>query len=298
MQRARRAEIESTPVVLEAAISPLRWDVPAQSAAEIASEALACLAAGASIIHHHHDMRLESTDAAQQLIDVGEQVLARYPGALIYTDYLRGRATWDENAHLRPMAEAGVLTMFAVDPGITTFGSFDDDGLPTRTYTDGLKFDEVHEMVKFAKEMNVPMSLGVFEPGHLRWIVSYADRAGFPAGSIIKLYFGGEYMVDRPGVKGLNFGLPPTTGALDVYLSMMQGCPMPWVVSLFGGALLDTELARYALELGGHLRVGVEDAAGMTPLTNAQLVEAAAALATDVGRPVAMVGEALAVLSG
>jgi 3-keto-5-aminohexanoate cleavage enzyme len=292
------AELKSTPVVIEAAISPLRWDAPAQSADEMATEALACLDAGASVIHHHHDMRLAAPDAAQQLIDVGEQVLARHPGTLIYTDYLRGRAAWDENAHLRPMAEAGVLTMFAVDPGITTFGSFDDAGLPTRTYTDGLKFGEVHEMVQFAKQMSVPLSLGVFEPGHLRWIVSYAERAGFPAGSIIKLYFGGEYMVDRPGVKGLNFGLPPTMAALDVYLSMMHGCPMPWIVSLFGGPLLDTELARAALERGGHLRVGIEDAAGMSELSNAQMVAAAVQLANDVGRPVAKIGEARAVWSG
>jgi 3-keto-5-aminohexanoate cleavage enzyme len=290
--------VENNPVVIEAAISPLRRDVPVQSADEMAAQAMACLAAGAGIIHHHHDMRLDPPEAAQQLVEVGEQILAAYPTPLIYTDYLTGRAAWEENAHLRPMAEAGVLTMFAIDPGITTFASFDTDGLPTRTYTDGLKFSEAHEMVEFAKEMRVPMSLGVFEPGHLRWIVAYSQRAGFPPGSIIKLYFGGEHMVDRHRTKGLNFGLPPTTGALDVYRSMMEGCHLPWIVSLFGDALLDSPLARYALEQGGHLRVGIEDAAGMTDMTNPEIVAAAVELANQVARPAAMGDQVRSTLAG
>jgi hypothetical protein len=277
---------DDAPLVIEAAISPLRRGAPAQTATEMAAEGKACLAAGAGVIHHHHDMRLTPEESARQLIEVGEQILADYPSALIYTDYLTGRAAWEENAHLRPMSEAGVLTMFAIDPGITSFPSFDDAGLPTRTYTDGLKFSEAHEMVLFAKEMNVPMSLGVFEPGHLRWIVSYAERAGFPAGTVIKLYFGGGYMVDQVDKKGINFGLPPTPAALDVYRSMMDGCGLPFVVSLFGGSVLDSPLARHALECGGHLRVGIEDAAGQSSLTNAEMVRAAVALAGEVGRPV------------
>lgn len=279
--------IEPRPGVIEAAITPLRWGTPAQSAIEMATEGTACIEAGAGIVHHHHDMRLAPDDAARQLIDVGEQILAAHPSALVYTDYLTGKAARDENTHLRPMAEAGVLTMFAIDPGITTFGSFDDQGLPTRTCTDGLTFAEAHEMVGFAKEVGVPMSLGVFEPGHLRWIIAYAAKAGFPAGTLVKLYFGGEHTVDRPNAKGLNFGLPPSTTALDVYLSMMEGCGLPWIVSLFGDPLLDSLPARHALERGGHLRVGIEDAAGMSPLTDVEMVRATVDLAAPVGRPVA-----------
>lgn len=287
----------SAPAVIEVAISPLRWDIPAQSASEMAAEGIGCLDAGAGIVHHHHDMRLDATDASQQVIEVGEQILAAHPAALIYTDYLTGRAAAEENAHLRPMAEAGVLRMFAIDPGITTFGSFDEAGLPTRTYTDGLKFREAHEMIGFAKEMRVPMSLGVFEPGHLRWILAYGAKVGFPAGSLVKLYFGGEWMVDRVDTKGINFGLPPTTAALDVYLSMMEGSGLPWIVSLFGDSVLDSPLARSTLERGGHLRVGIEDAAGRSSRTNAEMVAAAVALAGSVGRPVARDADVLVALT-
>lgn len=283
-------------VIIEAAISPLRWDAPVQTVDEIVAEATACIDAGAAIVHHHHDMRLAEADAIDALVATADGIQSAHPGTLTYTDYLSAKRAWDENAHLRPMAEARVLTMFAIDPGITTFGSVDDDGLPTRTYTDGLRFDEAHEMIEFSKEIGVPISLGVFEPGHLRWIRTYEERVGFSPGTMIKLYFGGEWRVDQPGTRGINFGLPPTVAALDVYVSMMEGSHLPWIASLFGDSILDSALARATLERGGHLRVGIEDAAGRSELGNAEMVTAAIELAGDVGRTAVTAAEALDVL--
>jgi 3-keto-5-aminohexanoate cleavage enzyme len=290
--------VEGAPVVIEAAISPLRRDLPAQTTAELISEANSCLAAGAGIVHHHHDNRLDPTASAQQMINVSEAVLSSYPSALIYTDYLPGRTAIDEYAHLQPIVEAGVLRMFAVDPGITTFGSVDAEGLPIRTYTDGLKFSEVHELTMFAQQQHVPLSLGVFEPGQLRWIMAYEAKVGFPKGSLIKLYFGGRWMVDQINTPGINFGLPPTKAALDVYRSMMEGSKLAWITSVFGDSMLDSPIARYTLECGGHLRVGIEDAAGQTSLTNAELVTAAVDLAYEVGRPISRPEETLSTLGG
>ena len=285
------------PAIIEAAVSPLRWGAPAQTVEGLVAEADACIRAGAGIVHHHHDMRLAEDAAIEQLVETGRGIQAAHPGTLVYTDYLTGKRAWEENAHLKPMAEAGVLTMFALDPGITTFGSTDPKtGRPTRTYTDGLLFSEVDEMVEFSKQMSAPVSLGVFEPGQLRWIVHYARTVGFSKGSMIKLYFGGGHMVDRPDTLGINFGLPPTRTAVDVYLDMMGDCGLPWTVSLFGDPVLESPLARYALEKGGHLRVGVEDAAIDTGMTNAEMVAAAAALAAEVGRPLATGPAALAAL--
>ena len=284
------------PAVIEVAITPLRWDAPAQTVDTMVAEAIACLDAGAGIVHHHHDMRLDEDAATQQIRAVGAGIQAAHPGTLVYTDYLAGKRAWEENAHLRPMADAGLLTMFAIDPGITTFGSFDSEGLPTRTYLDGLRFDEAHEMIAFSKEFDVPISLGVFEPGHLRWILAYERRVGFSHGTVVKLYFGGDHAVDRPDTPAINFGLPGTPEALDLYLSMMQRSSLPFVVSLFGDPVLDGPLARLALERGGHLRVGIEDAAGRSDMTNLEMVQAAVALAGEVGRDVARSSEALAAL--
>jgi len=290
------------PVIIEAAITPLRWGAPAQSVDEMVNEADACIRAGAGIVHHHHDMRLSEADAVEQLVDTAAGIQAAHPSTLVYTDYLTGKRAWEENAHLSPLAERGLLTMFAIDPGLTTFGSFDRDGIPTRTYVDGLHFGDAHEMIEFSKGIGVPISLGVFEPGHLRWILHYEQRVGFFPGTIVKLYFGGRWAVDQTDTQAINFGLPGTPAALDVYLSMMSdlipgGSSLPWIASLFGDSMLDSPLAAYALEQGGHLRVGVEDAAGRSDLTNAQMVERAAEMAASVGREVVTGTAAKAALS-
>ncbi len=44
---ATKQELASSPVVIEAVISPLRRDIPAQTTAELIAEANSCLAAGA-----------------------------------------------------------------------------------------------------------------------------------------------------------------------------------------------------------------------------------------------------------
>ena len=288
----------SDPIIIEAAISPLRWGSPAQSVDTIVEEALGCVAAGAGIIHYHHDMRLSSEDGVAALVETARRIEEQAPGTLMYTDYLSGKRAWEENAHLPVMAEAGLLTMFAIDPGVTTFASFDEQGAPTRTYLDGLRFDEADEMVAYSKLEDVPISLGVFEPGALRWIVAYGESRGFSRGTVIKLYFGGGHMVDRPGVAGINFGLPATEAALELYLSMLGPSGLPWTVSLFGDPVLDSPLARAAILRGGHLRVGEEDAAGMSPESNVELVERAVGLAAELGRPAVKGDSALQLLRG
>jgi uncharacterized protein (DUF849 family) len=70
---------------------------------------------------------------------------------------------------------------------------------------------------------------------------------------------------------------------------MLGDAPVPWAVAVLGGSLLDTPIARAALERGGHLRVGIEDWDGGPP--NVEQVAAAVALCVEVGRPMATISE-------
>ena len=64
-----------------------------------------------------------------------------------------------------------------------------------------------------------------------------------------------------------------------------------------GSDLLATPIARLALELGGHLHVGLEEHFDPDHKpTNAELVAEAAALCAQVGRPVATCTEAAQLL--
>ncbi|WP_157892111.1 MULTISPECIES: 3-keto-5-aminohexanoate cleavage protein [Frankia] len=285
------------PVVLEAAISPLRDGRQLQTTEELIDEARQSLAAGAGVIHHHHNFRLTRDEAVAQVLRIQREVLATFPHACLYNDYLRGEQVMAEkNAHLPALAHAGLLTMAALDPGLTQFAVLDEDGLPSRHRQGGADYAAAHEVVAFARRTGAALSIGIYDPSNLRWTLAYEARGMFPAGSVIKLYFGGQYLIN--GAPTAGFGLPPTRQSLDMYLSMMAGSTLPWVVSIQGGVLLESELARYALERGGHLRVGIEDMAGLNPMTNRETVEAAAALAAEVGRPVATGAEAKAVLRG
>ena len=58
---------------------------------------------------------------------------------------------------------------------------------------------------------------------------------------------------------GVSFGLMPTESGLLAYLDMLEGTGLPWSVSVWGGDLMQTPIAKLALERGGHLHIGVEE---------------------------------------
>jgi 3-keto-5-aminohexanoate cleavage enzyme len=277
--------LSTTPLLIEAAVTPYRPGTPLQTADETVREAKACLAAGAAIIHHHHDFRLNRDDAVKQVLDIEGAILEEYPSALVYMDYLRGTTIEEKYAYLEPLYAAGLLRMFALDPGHTLFDIPDENGLPSQSVEAGFTYAESNEMVEFANRTGAPISIGIYEPGHLRWTKAYADAGKFPARSLVKLYFPDSFSLG--GKPRVSVGLYPTAASLDMYLSMLGDTEIPWQISVLGGIVLDTPLAKYALERGGHIRVGVEDTGGRTSMTNADSVYAAVELAQQIGRTVA-----------
>lgn len=276
----------TAPLVIEAAITPLRIGAPSQTTAEMIAEAIGCVEAGATIIHHHHDFGAEPEAATRQLIDVASGIIDKYPDTLVYPNYLKGRKLAEQFAYLDPMVEAGALSMIAFDPGFTTFGRFDERGLPAISVRAGFSYPDCDWIVEYARRHDAPLSIGLYEPGQLRWTLAYAKAGMFPPGSILKIYFGGDHLIDQDRVPGLSFGPVPFEDGLDLYLKMLGDVPLPWIVSLQGDAILDSPIARETLLRGGHLRVGIEDTAGTTTLTNAGTVEAAVRLGREMGREV------------
>lgn len=287
-----------TPVMIEAAISPFRTDAPVADASGLAAEAKACLAAGAAIVHHHHDNRLDAAEAIAALIGFSRTVLAEHPDALLYPGIMAGKSGREHAQHLEPMAEAGVLGLAPVDPGAAVPYDLDDEGHPTGHGYVWNSFSTARAVTAAMRARGVPLTIGVYEPVQLRWALACEAAGKLPPGSMVKLYFGGGWSLFNRGKPALNFGLPPTTQALDLYLAMMEGSRLTWNVGIMGDSLTRSPLARYALEKGGHLRVGIEDIAEVTDQTNVETVEAAKALAAEVGRPVASPRAAVSLLMG
>jgi 3-keto-5-aminohexanoate cleavage enzyme len=286
------------PVVIEAAVSPFRTDTPVEDAAGVVREALDSIAAGAGIVHHHHDARLDTDDSIAALIATSEAILREHPQALLYPGILGGTKGPEHMAHLVPMAEAAVLGFAPVDPGAAVPYDLDDDGVPTGHGYVWNNFSTAKRVAASMVLQDVPLTIGVYEPVQLRWALAMEASGRLPAGSMVKLYFGGSHSLFNIGRRALNFGLPPTPQALDMYLAMLVGSSLPWCVGVMGDSLLDLPLARYALEKGGHLRVGIEDIGSVTAATNVETVRAAAALAAEVGRPVVTGADARAALVG
>ncbi len=283
----------TTPIIIEAALNggtPRRVAprVP-KTIDEIATDGIACLDAGASIIHHHNDEPVIGGDgvhASEPYAAVWRRIRAHNQQAIFYPTMASGGPgiTIERRyAHIEALAATGLLDLGLVDPGTTNIGRYAADGTPRaesliyqNSYADAVY------MIETCRRLNLGMSISIFEPGFIRVISGYLTAGSLPPGAFVKFYFGGP----KAG-----FGLPPTPTALEAYLEMLSEWQLPWLVSIQGGDLIaNTTFARYVIERGGHLQVGLEP--NPTGGRNVELVAAAVALAQELKRHPASCSEA------
>ncbi|HEU4430343.1 MAG TPA: 3-keto-5-aminohexanoate cleavage protein [Myxococcota bacterium] len=288
------------PVILEAAIngatSPEKNPHVPRTHEAIARDALRCFELGAAIVHAHNaSYTLAGQAAADDYLAAWRGVLAAKPDALWYPTLAAGLGMPAMLAHVELIQREIPLRIAGWDPGSTNLGGPGADGLPAGVVY-GVSYDDVRYGFAFCERLRMGASLGIYEPGSLRTTLAYWRAGKLPRGTLVKLYFGGEFGIfaTQPGV---SFGLPPTLQALGAYLEMLDGTGLPWSVSVWGGDLMATPIARAALERGGHLHVGIEEfySRERSP-TNEELVREAAELCAKVGRPLASCAEAAALL--
>ena len=189
------------------------------------------------------------------------------------------------------------LRVGLVDPGSVNLGGADAQGVPIPvSFVYANTPAEIRHAVDLCERHQLGPSIAIFEPGFLRHALAYQRGGRLPRGALLKFYLGGEYGYMGSGHRGLGFGLPPETWALDVYLRILEGCELPWSVAVLGGDVFENGVALHALERGGHLHVGLEDHAGPDKPSNEELVRRAVDLCARVGRPVASPAEATRIL--
>lgn len=289
-----------SPVIIEAAIngmtSPAKNPNVPWGAAAIASDAMRCLELGATIIHaHNSDMSLTGNAAALDYLEAWRPVLEKYPDALWYPTLTTAPDIEARLAHIELLQQAVPLRICAFDPGSTNLGAPGPDGLPVGVVY-AVSYEDVRKAFDFCHRLGMGPALGIYEPNALRTTLQYHAAGKLPDGTMVKFYFGGDYglMATEPGC---SFGLPPTEHGLLAYLDMLGDSELPWSVSVWGGDLMETPIARLALERGGHLHVGVEEF--YSPLrspSNEELVREAVELCAEVGRPVATLAQAAEII--
>jgi uncharacterized protein (DUF849 family) len=282
-------------VIIEAAINgattkAVNPNVP-KTAEEIAADALATLDAGAAIIHAHCDpVGGPDDEVAERYLEAFRPVWRERPDALLYPTINFG-AGGLSFGHLAPLAADGKLRIGLLDPGSVNLGRLGDDGLPSGAFVYANSFDTIKEVFALHEELGLGPSLAIYEPGFLYTTLLYAKQGKLPAGTMAKFYLSTER-----GLMGAPFGLPPTAAGLEAYLDLLGDTPIPWAVSVVGGDLGRSDVAKLAIERGGHLHLGLEFYGGDRQPTNAQLVEEAVALVESCGRTVATSAEAAEIL--
>ncbi len=289
---------EAAPVIIEASLNggtpkSANPNVP-RTPEEITADAIRCIDAGASMVHTHTDDPVIGGSGIHDpapYLEAWRPILEARPGTLLFPTAPVGQPVpvEDRFSHSAALAEAGVLAQAPVDPGSTNIGRTAEDGLPPDSdVVYSTNFRDARWMIERCRRLRIGISVSIFEPGFLRFILAYHHAGKLPPGVMIKLYFGTDPLL---------FGLPPTVASLEAYLQLLEGTSLPWLVSAFGDDVVRCGLAEAALQRGGHIQVGLEPFVGNRQPTNLQLVEEAAALAARVGRPVATPTEARAILT-
>ena len=160
--------------------------------------------------------------------------------------------------HLPILAKGCGLRIGLMEPGSGSFVRTGDDGLPIdtdRVYTNSPR--EVRYMAAQCEALQLGPSMVIFEPGFLRQALLYRRADRLPRGVFMRLTLcGGASYRGAPHVD-LVYGMSAETWALDSYLRMFEGDPLPWALSVVSGDVFANGVARHALECGGHLRVGL-----------------------------------------
>lgn len=261
---------------------------------EIVSQAAACMEAGAALVHNHtEDPVFGGTGAmdAENYARPWRKLLKLRPDAIL-TPTMPGKEgvpVETRFAHVEAMAQEGLIAQGLCDPGSFSVSIPGEDGayLPTQLVYRNDAHDS-HYYVEACRRLKLGMSISIFEPGFVKFIMSLHRAGKLPPGGIMKFYFGADDM---------SFGLPPTAKALDAYLEMIEGSDLPWSVSAFGEDCVGCGLAEEAIKRGGHVQVGIEPYGGPRIPTNVELVGEVVELAGRLGRPIATPAQAAAIMS-
>ena len=244
--------------------------------AELVETAVACQAAGASLIHIH--IRDAEHRPSLDAVLLRESVQAVREQTSLIVQLSTGGSVHD------PLEKR--LTVLDAEPdscsltcGTTNFG--DDIFLNP--------FPFMAQLYCQAQEREIVPEFELFDLGHVAALRRLIDAYGLP--------FGGKVHVDF--ITGVPGGMPGTPAALLAGVQALPGEVTSWAATGIGRAHLP--IAAAALASGGHLRVGMEDnlnyAKGQPVQRNDELVSRAADLARLMQRPPLSTDEARTLLS-
>lgn len=257
---------------------------------DIIAEGIACAAEGAAIIHVHayDEATGQQSDDAEIYMRIIEGIrevhdVIVYPTIPFQFD---AEMMSDESARRRfsavqTLAERKLIEWTVVDPGSCnlTHLSHIQAQVPGMFYAN--PDNHIRQGLQVCGEHGVHPGYAIYEPGWIRLGAALASSMPNVPQPIYRFMFSDELL----------FGFKPSRWAMEAYLHVLkeEAPGAPWML-----AALTADIATLipdAVELGGHVRVGLEDAPLGDSRSNMQLVAQAVRLISDAGSQIAGVGE-------
>jgi 3-keto-5-aminohexanoate cleavage enzyme len=237
------------------------------------TEGIACVEAGASIVHFHaYDPKTgKQSDVTDLYAEVIEGIRAKVDAIVYGTLPMIGSKeapsvehVKERHAAVEQLVERGLLEWLSVvDPGSVNFAPYTE----IANDRDGFIFLNPLSHVRYGlglcERFGLHPSYAIYEPGFARLGAAMAERFPIMPTPIYRLMFS----------EGYTFSFPPKQYGLDAYLALLDDVApnAPWMIS---GLMVDIHpLIEPAVERGGHVRVGLEDAPRLSERGNLWWVE-------------------------
>ena len=174
-------------------------------------------------------------------------ILDQRPDTLWYPTTPGGSDRAETLSHFEIIDDEVDLRIGVVDPGSTNVGWPDDEGLPLGVvYANS--YADIRAGFSLCEERGLGPSLAIYEPRFLQTVLSYHRAGRLPRGSMVKLYFGGPAGHVRQGRRrDVRTSTHPPLATAPIS-TCWRAPTLPWSVSVWGGDLIDTPVARLALE--------------------------------------------------
>lgn len=256
---------------------------------ECIDQGVACDEAGAAIIHvHAFDAEADKQDDdpeiyAQIIEGIKEQVDAIvYPTIPVMGAPGTSSMTGTERfAHQDELGKRDLLEWAVVDPGSVNFSRFEEINRDEPGFIYENPEEHIRAGLEVAARHNASPSYAIYEPGFVRLGAALAERFPDIAPPIYRFMFSESY----------TFGYLPEQYALDSYLTLVdtEAANAPWMISGLGVDI--TPLIPEAVNRGGHVRVGLEDAPLGSSRSNVEWVKHARRKVEDAGGTLATAAE-------
>ncbi len=253
-----------------------------RSPEQIANSAIDAAKAGAAIVHCH--VREPDTGKPSRRIELYSEVTGRIRDSetdvvLNFTAGMGGDLVFGDAENPLPLNEAGtdmagatervahvaecLPEICTLDCGTMNFAEADY----VMTNTPGM----LRAMGQMMTDLGVRPEIEVFETGHL-WFAKQLVEEG---------------IIQDPVMIQMCMGIPwGAPDDLNTFMSMVNNTPKDWTFSAFSIGRNEMSFVAAAMLAGGNVRVGLEDNLWLEKgvlATNAQLVEKAATIVTNMG---------------